>query len=826
MHRAISLDGTWKLRWYDGERGDAPLRALRGEADLERAWPARVPGIVHETLQEHGVIGDPNVGTNILAVRWVEEMLWHYVRDFEAPPLAPGERAWLVFDALDLVAVIALNGQEVGRHANAFYPCRMEVTERLRPGRNQLLVTVESGLYSAAHRSAAGYGVHLGHELSKRPWLRTVQSAHGWDWAPRLLNVGIPGSVRLEIASQVRLDMVTVLTELSSDLSRGTLIVKVWADGLTEDPVEMPLVVQASELGISDTSTVIFKKGDNCIERRYVASRPPLWWPRGHGPQPLFPVRVAVGGLGERHFQVGFRHIRINQDPHPSGGRYFVVEVNRKPIFCKGGNWVPVDTLASRCTTDRLATLLDRAEEAHFNLLRVWGGGRYEGDAFYRLCDERGFLVWQEFIFACAKYPATDEAFLADVKREAVWQIRRLAPHPSLVVWCGNNEMEQGNWDWGYDRGVAHPDYALFHLVLPRLVHDEDGTRYYQPSSPFAPDLVRPNTPEVGDQHPWWIGFGDTDFHKYRTLVCRFPNEGGILGPTSLPTVRVCTQRVGDFAWELHDNSVSYWAWTPTYSPDRMIEEWLGLRVREMSLEDYVYWGGVVQGSGLTEYIRNFRRRMFDCGSAVFWMYNDVWPCVRSWTIVDYYLRRTPAFWAVRRAFAPRALALVRETDCVRVYGINDGETCTASVWYGLMALHGGYPLEERRTITLPANSSTLLAEFDASRWDALGTDRYMAFAALEHEGTLIARDTLSLRRWKAMAWPKAHVTWRRDNDTIVFESSAFAWQVCLDLEGEAPLPDNFFDVWPDVPYRLPWPKTWRDPRLLRMGNDLPRPKP
>jgi len=184
----------------------------------------------------------------------------------------------------------------------------------------------------------------------------------------------------------------------------------------------------------------------------------------------------------------------------------------------------------------------DLAIEANFNLLRVWGGGLYESDDFYDLCDERGILVWQEFIFACGRYPGTDLEFVASVESEATFQIRRLASHPSLVIWCGNNEMQ-----WIYTvkeslkKGVVLSDYGLFHLVLPRILAEEDPGRYYHPSSPFSPDIAKnPNDDESGDQHPWSIGFGENDFRKYRQMICRFPNEGGILGPTSLPTMLAC----------------------------------------------------------------------------------------------------------------------------------------------------------------------------------------------------------------------------------------------------------------------------------------------
>lgn len=812
----MNLNGVWELRWDDGERGEKIGALLKGTARPERAWPARVPGSVHETLIEQGIIADPNTGTDVLACRWVEETVWHYRRTFDMPALQPAERAWLVFDCLDLAAAIHLNGVEIGRHNSAFYPCRLEVTDRVQAGTNILVVSVESGLFHAMDRSADGMAVQPGSRFTKRPWLRKTQSEHGWDWAPRLLNVGIPGSVRLESAATVRWDSCSIRTELSDDLTAGVVKVTALAEGVGETPFETTLSLRVA--GRQTRVPVTLQPGMNRIEATLNVPRPKLWWPVGHGAQPLYEAVVDMDGVETVRRTVGFRHVRINQERHPEAGQYFIVEVNRKPIFGKGGNFVPADLIQSRLRPERYETLIDRLLEANGNLLRVWGGGLYEKDEFYEICDARGVLVWQEFIFACAKYPATDEAFLADVKREAAHQVRRLAHHPSLAVWCGNNEMEWGNYQWGYEQGVAHPDYALFHMVLPRIVALEDGTRFYQPSSPFSPDHELPNADHVGDQHPWSVGFADTDFRKYRDMICRFPNEGGIMGPTALPTALACTDTIGSFAWEVHDNSIVF---STDYAADRMIANWTGRAIGGMDMQEYVYWGGVVQGCGLAEYVKNFRRRMFDSASAIFWMYNDVWPCVRSWTIIDYYLRRTPAFWPVRRAFAPVTTVVTREGDTVRVYGVNEGGACHARLRFGLMALAGEYPRHECRRVELPANASVVLAEFGAREWDELGIASHVAFAVLEADGRELARDALFLPLFREMQWPEAAVKVKRVNGQAVFSCNVFAWRVCLDLDGEQALTDNFFDVYPGIPTVLDWPERLGEPRVLRTGNDV-----
>jgi beta-mannosidase len=851
MQRRIDLNGEWQLAWWDGQRGTTRERALTGLPDVHFRVTAQVPGEVHLDLTRAGVIGDPSTGLNTLSARWVEEMIWFYRRTFDAPALQPGERAWLIFDRLELAAHVWLNGEEVGSHANAFYPCRLDVTARLRPGENVLVVGVEAGLFRASQRPSEGYGMHVDHVVLRRNWLRNVQSSFAWDWAPRLLNVGLSGDAALEVASGVRFDRLVVLAGVSDDLREGRVTARVFAEGLVDAPLEGVLMLDVT--GLPDLShrrmeiPVTIQPGENRLEATLIVPNPALWWPAGHGAQPLYTVRATlrVGEtiVADAERQVGFRRVRVNQDPHPlpQGGSYFIIEINDKPIFCKGGNLVPEDLIPARLDRARYEILVDRALEANCNLLRVWGGGVYESDDLYDICDARGVLMWQEFIFACAKYPTTDAEFLAEVKREARHQVRRLAHHPSLVVWCGNNEMEEGNYHWGYEQGVAHPDYALFHMVLPIILKEEDNTRYYQPSSPYSPDHESPRRADMGDQHPWAIGGGNTEFHDYRTLISRFPNEGGILGPTSLPTVLVCLpegQRDPDapafpqgyktgngasgdalraLAWDAHENASTFDG--EQSCMNQMIEKWVGRPIEEMTVADLVYWGGVVQGMGLHEYIRNFRRRMFSSASAIFWMYNDVWPAIRSWTIVDYYLRRTPSFYPVRRAFAPLAVFIAVEGDQVKVFGVNEGPAWAGELRYGLVALAGGYPVDEARGVALSANTSTLLATLDVAEWKRLGQTTHIPFALLSRESRTVSQDVYFPTYYREMRWPAAQVRAHRVDGKAIFESDAFAWRVCLDLDGEISLPDNFFDILPGIPTVLDWPDSLAAPRVLRVAN-------
>ncbi len=828
MHR-LELSGTpWRMRGSDFERG-RPKFAERDEADSLRYLPATVPGEVHLDLMKLGLIADVYQKGQILAARWVEEKIWSYRKEFVAPAeaRAEGVRAWLHFAGLDYAAEIVLNGKKAGTHANFFRPCRVEVTGLLRDTNNILAVHLDSGLYHVADKPAAGYEWNNSWTLTKRHWLRKPQCQFVWDWSNRLVNVGIHGRVWLEYtADPLRVEQLIPLATVSEDLRSGHLRTRVAVENLTAAEVPAILEVEIPAAGLKVRQAVSVKPGASIVEAGLEVPSPRLWWPLGHGEQNRYTVRATLEYAGQRYElpvkQVGFRHVRINQDPHPVSGSYFVVEVNHTPIFCKGANFVPADMIFAAIDDARYDRLVALALEQNFNFLRVWGGGLYESDHFFDLCDAHGILVWQEFIYACGKYPHTDEAFHREAEREAVHQIRRLAHHPSLVIWCGNNENETAHWNWGsFDRGVIGSDYMFYHLTLPRLMAQEDPTRYYHPSSPLSPNNKNPNDDDAGDQHPWAVGFADTNFRKYRKMVCRFPNEGGLLGPTSLPTMHACLPEgqkyIQSFAWQVHDNTVD--SWEEPSPVDRMTEFHLGLDCRKMSLEEYAYWGGLIQGEGLREYADNFRRRMFDSAAAIFWMYNDCWPATRSWTTVDYYLRRTPSFHPVRRGFEPVHVVLAEEEDAVDVYGINDtASPVRGRLVYGVMALAGGYPFKQEADVELPANRSVKIASFSRAKWGDAA--REIAFASLSQGTALITRNRLILPLFKEVKWPRAAVTVRLEQGYAVFESSAFAWGVCLDLDGsDAANPaDNFFDVWPGMPYRIAWPGSI-PPRILHIGN-------
>ena len=817
----VSLNGKWKIRWSTGQRGGTPyvvkhlddhdhmneVRGLPRELPGSyngRGWlDATVPGDVHLDLMRQGLLDDPYVGINIFKARWVEECVWHYRRTFDAPEQALTGKASLIFKGLDLTSIIYLNGREVARHNNAFNACVVDVTGLLKPHDNELLVRIESGLFDVCDRQVRDTVTATGSMdflLHKRVWMRKPQSHTEWDWSPRLLNVGINGDVLLCCDDSVVIAQASLRQQVSDDLATATLEGRMFP--ACGGNGRYRLVIEADGHTVEKQLDGIPTDG---VAVSVTLDHPQLWYPVGYGAQPLYPVRLSLyegDRLVHRHeTSVGFRRVEVKQPAHPVKGHYFIIEINGIPVFFKGSNFVPNDMITGAITRERYDRLTDLALEANFNMLRIWGGGLYEADAFYELCDRKGIMVWQEFISACGPMPVEDPGFMQDLEAEAIYNLRRLSSHPSLVVWCGNNEITP----------YHEPLCRLYMDLYPRLVRQEDPEKYYQPASPYTSNELE-NAPKdncgwdwAGDQHPWSVGFLNKDHREYRRMECRFPNEGGILGPVSLPTMLDCTggketDYVDSMSWEIHDNMEHFWK--DGSSPDEDTAFWMQLRPSDMPLSDYAFAGGIVQGEGLSDYIDNFRRRAFDSASAIFWMYNDCWPASRSWTIVDYRLNRTPSFYHVKRAFRPLRVVPVREDNGdVAIYGVNGTlETFSGELRFGVFTCTGEYLTDETQTVTLPPNASVRIAVIPAA--ESVESD--IPFAVLsDPSGREISRNRLLDLRYFEYAFEEPDITITRDGEDCIFRSDRFVMGVCLDLNGNKPLDDNMFDLYPNIPYRL-----------------------
>lgn len=808
--KTISLCGTWQCQGSTGEHGG--IHTWPVTQPFTPTYPMQVPGTVQEAF-EH-LTGDVHVGHNVYLARFIEEQYWLCSRDFELTEedLAKGNRVRLVFEGLELCAHFYLNGKHVGKHTDAYLPARIDVTEHAVVGTNHIDIRLDTGIYEYGEKdTSTTYCNSYTAKILKRVYARHAQSQYEWDWAPRLLNVGIVKPCYVEIAPFF-INETAVYHRLNANYSRATLDIRQFLAVTGERKLRVDARVE--ETGDAWGWEGEFK-GASPVRLTLNIENPKLWYPRGYGEQFRYTLTVTITDLesgaviGTVTKKVGLRHVEIDQSAREDVGRNFKLLINGRQLFAKGGNMIPLDILYSRFTRDRYELLIDRAVENNFNALRVWGGGIYETDDFYDLCDERGIVVWQDFIGACASYPAFDEDFMKNYLAELRYNIRRMSSYASLVIYCGNNEIDQfsaaGHDGW-VGRYCQYTDASLYYVLAPRLLREEGDHHYYQPSSPWSPDGDRPTDYQTGDQHPWAIGFANRDYFQYRKMDCRFPNEGGMLGPTSLPCIMTSLsegqQYLHSLDYKLHDNSVADWR---DGEPIYMLKEKLGFDVKlhdGLSIPDYTYYGGFLHGEGLTEYIINFRRRMNDTtGSAIFWMYNDCWPATRSWTTVDFLGNRTPAFWSTRRAFAPVAVDIVKTENGFDFYGISERlEAKAAKLSYGYMLPDGTVDVKEIE-VTLPVNSSAVLASLDG----ATLPEGAILIAELDAEGEPLAR-----RRWVEVPYNELglgatdiKVTKNADG-TATYLAQRPVLGVCLDLDGEdGELSDNFFDLYPGRPYTV-----------------------
>ena len=817
---------------FDGY-GQRPGPALAEDAD-EQGWlEADVPGDVHRALLNAGRIEDPYYGVNSLRCRWTEEKYWVFRRQFDLADgdLAPGNRVHIVFDGLDIDATVAVNGEAVGSHRNAFRPFRADITQHVRAGKNVVAVQLDAGLFAVADKPASEYQSHACEQLTKRWHLRRPQFSAQWDWAPRLLNCGIWRDVRIEIVSAVALDTVWPVVALQDDHRSAKVTLRALVRNVTEQELNVTLAAELEGAGMVAEGSCSVPAGESVQELSFEIPEPELWWPAGHGERHLYGARVELRAddalQDSRPVNFGVRSISIDRSPHPDCGEHFALVVNGRKIFAKGGNWVPADMLYGETSAERYRELVALAADANFNLLRIWGGGLYESHDFFDACDELGIMVWHDFIFACSKYPGGDPDFLEEIRAEATHVVRDLAGHPSLCVWCGNNEIEWGMHDWGYGTSFrCIPDHHIYHILLPKIVRAEDGTRPYWPSSPYSPDALPPNDPTIGDQHPWGVSLGadGPDFWQYRNYVDRFPNEGGVLGASVAPTLKEMMPKdehyVGSWSWRHHDNTMCHAG--AGGATDNLLKHWLGIeRPHELSLDEYAFLSGVLHCEGLCEYIDNYRRRQFSSSSAVFWMYNDTWPCSTSWSIVDWYLRLKMAYHPVRRAFAPIHVVVADLGETVGVFGVNDSPAgWRGRVQYGLAMLDGGPAPSATESATIEPGASCLLGEIDRAEWNRAGEDLAVAYGALlDEEGALVAQNRLFVVPFKDLRWADPVIRVTQVDGFAEFASSAFAWRVCVDLDGRREIPDNAFDLIPGIAYRIRWPDRLGSPAVAQTGN-------
>ncbi|MER5309431.1 glycoside hydrolase family 2 protein [Streptomyces sp. NPDC002773] len=618
--------------------------SLRHEGAL---LPAQVPGCVHTDLLAAGVIADPFLGLNETETAWVGRRAWSYVTDLTA---AEGghERSELVFEGLDTAAEVLVDGESLGSTRNMHRVHRFDVT-----GRAGALEVRFDSAYDEAERVRALTGDRPNVYPEPFQYIRKMACSFGWDWGPTVVTAGMWRPVRIEHWSTARLAEVRPLVTVDGTTGRVELRIRT---ARTASGTDRPLTLRATVAGVvAETS---FEGAETVL--RLDVPEPELWWPRGYGSQPLYGLDVelldATGEpLDSWSRRIGFRTVAVDRsaDEHGTG---FTFVVNGVRVFARGVNWIPDDVLPSRVTPDRYRTRLAQAAEANVDLVRIWGGGIYEDDAFYDVCDELGLMVWQDFLFACAAYPE-EQPLRGEVEAEARDNVVRLMPHPSLVLWNGNNENLWGFRDWEWEEPLAGDSWGEgYYLgVLPRIVAELDPTRPYTAGSPWSGSWDHhPNDPRHGTHHSWEV-WNRQDYAEYRSDVPRFCAEFGWQAPPAMATLRRALpgeDLAPDSPGMLHHQKAE----DGNGKLNRGIERHFDLPNGDF--DRWHYLAQVVQARAVAAGIEHWRSHWPVCAGSVVWQLNDCWP-VSSWAAIDGDGHLKPLYYELRRVYADRLLSVV-----------------------------------------------------------------------------------------------------------------------------------------------------------------------
>jgi beta-mannosidase len=640
---SIDLAGEWTLLSEDGL--------------ISSPYP--VPGDIHSALIAGGHIPQPHRGRNELDVRWVANQNWTATRTFHFEG-STGARQYLDIDYLDTVAVITLNGTDVLHAENCFRRYRPDVTEHLVEGENTIEICFKSNTKAAnAKQDALPFPIphHAGNSpIPNGNMLRKPACHWGWDWNLAIVPFGLYGSIRLCSLSNFRIEHFTVRQIHGAPGEPVTVDVDVVLHGRGSSEM---LVSFGEE---TKTRQIDHSFGEAKQRFRFKVDDPKLWWPTGYGEQHLYDVSVAVDGqtLSRR---VGLRDIKLITDPDETGRR-FLFRVNGQEIFCKGANWVPADALPSAITPDGARKLLQAAKDAHMNMIRVWGGGYYEPDYFYDMCDELGLLVWQDFMFACNLYPSTTE-FLKQVKSEVDYQVRRLQHHACVALWCGDNELV-GALNWFEESRKDRDRYLVNYDRLNRTIEDAmraaDPAANWWPSSPSAGVLNFGDAwhdDSQGDMHMWSVWHEGRNFEHYRDIKPRFCSEFGFQSFPSMRVIREFIERDDDLnvsaaVMEHHQRNAGGNA--------RIAETMFRYFRFPSNFENFVYLSQVQQGFAIRTAVESWRSLKPHCMGTLYWQLNDTWP-VASWSSLDHGGGWKALHYLAKRFYSPFMVTCQREAD-------------------------------------------------------------------------------------------------------------------------------------------------------------------
>lgn len=689
----------------------------------DKKLPATVPGDVTLDLYNNGIIKNPYYGLNHRDLHWITDRDFVYENEFSlSDEIFNAEEILLEFDGIDTFAEIYLNDTLLGYCDNMFLQFSFSIKELAKKEGNILRVKMLSTTQKMKTFDGSDYFAVFNVE---RLFIRKAQCHFGWDWAPDMPGYGIWNTVRVKGVNKARFTDVyykahndgylSIFTELNFGIRpqidfNGNPIVENNVDH-SEDEIRYTVAMRPNEeLSEENAKTCTYKITGRKNFANVKVDDTQLWWPIGYGEQPLYAYKVELIHKGkvidEREGRFAFRTVKLEQKPVDGGMMGYKILINDREVFIKGSNWVPAECFMGCMQDEKYDMLTDRAVDGNFNMLRVWGGGIYEKDIFYELCDKKGILVWQDIMLACADIPETDEAFVENMKKEVVYQVKRLRNHPSLVYWCGGNE-KTGT----YGLQICHGDYFV-DVVLRGIITDLDDTRPYARQSPCALTEIG-NDKTSGESHAGSFEPAlSAGMDKYRELVSNtdvpFISECAIMGPSSRETlVKIFPE---DQLWPMNE----YWDDRLMDNPYAAIlmtfakrEDYYATSLYGESsrVEQFIAKGMTVHAETMRAEMEYARANKERCGGFMNWMYSEIWPSA-TWAVIDYYGEPKQVYYQMKKSYAPVLLTFVQKKGGMTALTlVNDtDQAIKTKVTYGVKTLSGASVWKKTATLNVAAN--------------------------------------------------------------------------------------------------------------------------
>ena len=772
----------------------------------ENNWfTALVPGTVHLDLMNHKIIPDPYKDENEKKVQWVENEDWDYQTTFKiSSKELENQNIDLVFSGLDTFSEIYLNGKLLQSTDNMFRKWTIPVKNNLKIGENILQVKFKSA-------------VHIGKELAKkvsftmpespRSFVRKAQYQFGWDWGPRLVTAGIWKNVTLNFWNQALLEHVKIEQK---DVTKQKADLNIHAKIFAKKEGSYRLLVNEKSQNIS------LKSGLIDIVVPYQIQNPKFWQPNGWGNQDLYSLKISLQKdskiISERSEKIGLRTVELIQEKDEKG-KSFYFKVNGKPMYAKGTNWIPGDSFSPRMNKEKYQQLIKACKDANMNMIRIWGGGIYEDEEFYKACDENGILVWQDFMFAGSFYPA-DENFQKNVEAEVKDQVERLQNHPSLALWCGNNEIDEAIVNWGYQKQFKYSkedslqvwkDYKkIFHEVIPNSIkkYATSDKQLYWESSPSIGWGHKESLTE-GDSHYWGVWWGELPFEIYNEKVPRFASEYGFQGMPTLETTKSMFSGTPELSLQnetikAHEKHARGW---------EIIQKYMERDYKIPSdFVKYNYVSQLLQARGMQIAIEAHRRaKPYNMGT-LYWQLNDCWPVV-SWSSIDYLGNWKALHYQIKRSFENQVVLTEEKVDFLNFYAINDGFEKYKDVKLEIQVLDfNGKVLNDLTTVKDGKTLADILSfeHIEIKKLIKYSNKNEVFLKLILKDSTkkIIAENLHFFAKPKDLKLPKPNIKIKKISETEI-EVSTDVLAKDIYLIGDTHFSDNFFDLLPKSSKRI-----------------------